>query len=186
MANAKNVEQQRSRGYPVRVSVGPADLLGLGPFSLMRRMSEEMERMLDRSESSAEEGRIAWVPVIEVAEQEGKYLVRAELPGVKPDDVKLEITNDAIVLQGERKFEQEKTAEGGIHLTERRYGRFYRSIPLPEGANAEQAKARFENGVLEITVPLEQKPQKRQIPIEASSESKQTPQGAQQAPEKAA
>ena len=56
MANAKNVEQQRPRGYPVRVSVGPADLLGLGPFSLMRRMSEEMERMLDRSESSAEEG----------------------------------------------------------------------------------------------------------------------------------
>jgi HSP20 family protein len=174
MAKLRSEQQspQRTGGYPLRVAVGPTDLLGLGPFSLMRRMTEEMDRMLARSAGGTEEERIAWVPVIEVVEQNGNFVVRAELPGVKSEDVKLEFTNEGIVLQGERKFEQEAT-EGGIHLTERRYGRFYRSIPLPEGANGEQAKARFDNGVLEIKVPLEQKSQRREIPIEAPSQGAQ-------------
>ncbi len=180
MAKVKSEQQnlQRSGGYPLRVAVGPTDLLGLGPFSLMRRMTEEMDRMLARSAAGTEEERIAWVPLIEVTEQGGNFVVRAELPGVKPDEVKLECTNEGIVLQGERKFDQE-VSEGGVHLTERRYGRFYRSIPLPDGAKGEQAKARFENGVLEITVPLEQKSQRREIPIEAvhGTEASQGQQG---------
>ncbi len=189
MARVKNDEHQapeRAGGYPLRVSIGPADLLGMGPYSLMRRMSEEMDRMLARSAGATEEERIAWAPVVEVAETQGDFIVRAELPGVKPEDVKLEVTGESIVLQGERKFEQEKQGEGGIHLTERRYGRFYRSIPLPEGANVDQAKAKFDNGVLEIRVPLEKKAQRREIPIEGSSQREQSAQTGQKTPEKVA
>ena len=69
----------------------------------------------------------------------------------------------------EAKVERDET-QGGVHLTERMYGRFYRAIPLPEGAKVDEAKAKFEKGVLEITVPLEEpRNQTREIPIEASS-----------------
>jgi len=93
-------------------------------------------------------------------------VVRAELAGLKPDDVKLEIENDALVLHGERKYEREEE-KGGVRRTEMRYGRFYRTIPLPEGANPDQARAKYENGVLEVTIPVsEPKNQRKQIPIQ--------------------
>src|SRR6185295_1138195 len=92
-------------------------------------------------------------------------------PGLHPDDVKLEITDDAIVLEGERKGEREEN-KGGLHVTERRYGRFYRAIPLPEGAKTDDARAKFENGVLEVTVPIELlKSKRREIPIQGGSQA---------------
>jgi HSP20 family protein len=94
---------------------------------------------------------------------------------LKPSDVKVEVTDNAIILQGERKDERDET-KGGIHVTERHYGNFYRSIPLPEGAEAEKARARFENGVLELTVPIQQQQKKSHvIPIETSSPSSTAP-----------
>ena len=78
-------------------------------------------------------------------------------------------TDHAVMLQGERKVEREETKDG-VHLTERRYGRFYRSVPLPEGAKIDEARAKLDNGVLELKVPLqEQRNKPRQVPIEASS-----------------
>lgn len=79
----------------------------------------------------------------------------AELPGLTENDVKVEINNDVLIIQGERKVEQNKT-EGGAHLTERQYGQFYRAIALPEGADAEHANAEMQNGVLHISVPVAQ------------------------------
>jgi HSP20 family protein len=150
--------------------IAPMDLFRMNPFSLMRRMTEEMDRVFGDAGQERERGGDAfWAPAVEVSQREGNYVVRAELPGVKPEDVKLEIENDALVLQGERKIEREED-RGGVHRTEIRYGRFYRSIPLPEGANVEQARARFENGVLEVTVPVpEEKVQRKQIPIQSGS-----------------
>jgi hypothetical protein len=79
-----------------------------------------------------------WSPAIEVSQGDGKYNIHAELPGFEPKDVKVDVENDALVIQGERRFEQEEK-EGGVQRTERQYGLFYRSIPLPEGAKVEQA-----------------------------------------------
>jgi HSP20 family protein len=85
--------------------------------------------------------------------------------------MKLEITDDSVVLSGERKSEHEQT-KGGVHVSEWSYGRFYRTVPLPEGAKTDQARTRFDNGVLEITIPSEQaKSQRREIPIEGSGKS---------------
>ena len=111
----------------------------------------------------------AWAPAIEVQERDGKHIVHAELPGLSPDDVKVEIENDLLVIQGERRSEQQSTEEGS-RRTERHYGRFYRAIPLPEGANAEQAHASFRDGVLEVSMPVTQaQPRTRKIPIESNA-----------------
>jgi HSP20 family protein len=93
----------------------------------------------------------AWSPQVEVFEQGGRLVVRADVPGLKKEDLKVEVTNDALILQGERKQEREDTREGFYH-TERSYGRFYRAIPLPQGASAEGATASFKDGVLEVSL----------------------------------
>ena len=141
----------------------------MNPFSLMRRMSEELDRALSSEGRYGTNGGVLWAPTIEVSERDGKYVVHADLPGLKPEDVKLEVTGDALVLQGERKIEREEN-RGGVHRTERRYGRFYRAIPLPEGAQTDKARASFENGVLEVRVRVPQhQSSSRQIPIESRS-----------------
>lgn len=164
-------------GYPAGMLISPGDFFRMNPFSLMRRMSEEMDRVmgefgLNRSDSATS----VWSPAIEVSQNDGKYVVRAELPGLNPADVKLEITDEAVILQGERKVESHEN-KGGVKVTERQYGRFYRAIPLPEGAKVDEAKAKFENGVIEVTVPVPaQKEKRRQIPIEATTPAQgQTP-----------
>ncbi len=166
---------QRRGEYPFMLA--PQEFFRANPFSLLRRMTEEMDRVfqevgLEREGSSG----TGWSPAIEVSQREGKYNIHAELPGLEPKDVKVEVENDALVIQGERRFEQEEK-EAGMQRTERQYGLFYRSIPLPEGAKVEQAKAKFHNGVLEVTIPVpEQQGNRRTIPIEGESISSKPPQ----------
>jgi HSP20 family protein len=129
-----------------------------GPFQLMRRMMEEMDRLVEAMKP--------WSPAIEVARRDGSLVIRAELPGLGKENVKVELTPDGLLIQGERKEEHAEEQEGVLR-SERRYGRFSRTIPLPDGASAEQAKAQFNNGVLEVTVPVpEAKVRRREIPIE--------------------
>ena len=109
------------------------------------------------------------MPAIEMNERDGQLQVQTELPGLKPEDVKVEITDGALVIRGERKYEHEENKKG-VYRSERRYGQFYREIPLPEGADVEQAKAQFNDGVLEIKVPVpEQMSKRREIPIASGS-----------------
>lgn len=145
-------------------SWSPGELFRLNPFELMRRFSEDM----DRAFTSQWQGRgqaQGWSPAVEVREHDGKLEVCADLPGLKQEDVKVEVTDEGLVIQGERKREHEENREG-YHRSERSYGQFYRLIPLPEGANVDQANAEFHNGELRVTVPLaERTPNRRQIPI---------------------
>jgi len=165
---ARTSQSAASRRMQDPVAFLPRDLFSGSPFSMMRRMSEEMDRMFADFgfARSLGEGK-GWAPAIEVAERESNYIVHAELPGLKPEEVKVDVTDDAIIIQGERKSMRDEN-KGGIHRSERRYGQFYRSIPLPEGANTDQIKANFDNGVLEVTVPMPPPPQvnRRQIPIQ--------------------
>jgi len=93
-----------------------------------------------------------WSPAIEVNQQNNELVIRAELAGIKKNDVNVDISDDEITISGERRQEQE-TERGGVYRSERRYGSFTRTIPLPEGAMADQAKATFKDGVLEIRMP---------------------------------
>lgn len=149
----------------------PSDLFTMNPFAIMRRLTDEMDRAF-YGFGGQEPG--AWSPAIDVREHEGNIVVHADLPGLNKDDVKLDVTEDFLVIQGERKHEQEEH-RGGHYRSERSYGSFYRSIPLPQGANIDQAKANFNNGVLEVSIPIPaEKRKSRSIPIEgASSERKQ-------------
>jgi HSP20 family protein len=93
-----------------------------------------------------------WLPDVEMLQRNNDLVILADLPGLAKGDVTIDITEDAAALQGERKreFEEDKA---GIDRCERSSGSFYRSLPLPEGAMTDQAKATFKDGVLEITMP---------------------------------
>jgi HSP20 family protein len=146
----------------------PFGLFDDNPFSTLRRLQKEMNRAFPGGTSDV---TTAWTPPVEVSYRDGNLVVSAELPGLTDKDVRVEINNDMLTIEGERQVEEEKT-EGGVHMTERRYGRFYRAIALPEGADAQQAKAEFQNGVLQITVPVpEAQKNQRQIPIQSSASS---------------
>jgi HSP20 family protein len=162
----------RRRSSLLDFEITPQEFLSSNPFSLMRRMTEEMDRVIQEFGLERDGGnRASWTPTIEVTEREGKYDVRAELPGLSPNDVKVEVANDALIIQGERKVEHEEK-DGGMQRSERQYGLFYRSIPLPDGADIEHANAKFQNGMLEVTIPVpQQKEQRRSIPVESDTKS---------------
>jgi HSP20 family protein len=139
-----------------------------GPFSMMRRLSEEMDRAFGNAFGGwmgrGEHG--VWSPAVEVRERDGNIEVTAELPGMKKDDVKVECTDDGIVIEGERRHEHEEN-EKGYHRSERSYGHFYRLIPLPTGADPERAKAEFKDGLLQVRVPIQENKRRKSIPISA-------------------
>jgi len=178
---------QQSRGNiarhnawtPSMFSLGPREFFSTSPFELMRRFSEEMDRAFENfgfAQGGSSNSQNWWAPALEVFERDNNVVVRAELPGLNKDDVKVEVTDEGLIIQGERKREHEDRGEGW-YRSERSYGQFYRHIPLPEGANYDQAKAQFENGILEIEVPVpESNRRRRSIPIETGGKS-QTAQG---------
>jgi len=142
------------------------------PFSMVRRLSEEMDRMIERIFGAPfgpargfGEAAGAWLPPIEVRERENHLEILADLPGMNKDDVKVEVTPESVVIEGEKKREEEKE-EAGVYTTERSYGHFRRVIPLPEGAETDKAKAEFKNGVLQIRLPYPEEHRKsKRIPI---------------------
>jgi HSP20 family protein len=136
--------------------------IGLSPFSFLRRMIEDLDRMFDEFGGAGGRellrgpfpgGDVMWMPQMEVLERDGNLVVRADLPGLRKEDVRIQVMDDALVIEGERRREVEEE-RGGAYRSEVVYGSFRRAIPLPEGVKAEDAEARFENGVLEIRVPL--------------------------------
>jgi HSP20 family protein len=174
---------RQSGGLQRRSSAAPAGIgpLGLSPFSLVRRMLEDMDRVFEGfgsfrggpigavgAGSTGGLGQV-WSPAIDIFEREGRFVVRADLPGLSPDEVRIEVRDDALVLEGERKSEVE-VEEEGLYRSERVYGRFSRVIPLPQGADLDKAQARFENGVLEIEIPQrEDASRRRRIEIQGGS-----------------
>jgi HSP20 family protein len=160
-------EVQRRGPYSSLFSTNPAEFFSLSPFSLMRRFTEEMDRMFQGAGGRREDMAL-WSPTVEVMERDGKLEVVADLPGIKESDVKVQVTDEGLVIQGERKREHEEKREG-YYRSERSYGQFYRLIPLPEGANPDQAHAEFRNGELRVSLPVPTQQRKvRQIPISAS------------------
>jgi HSP20 family protein len=150
-------------------ALSPSAVLSMSPFELMRRFTDELDRAFEGLglARGAGGGEIEmWTPSVEVFERDNNLVVRAELPGLDKDDVRVELTDDGLVIEGERRHEHEERLEGG-YRSEIEYGRFYRLIPVPEGANIDQAQARMNNGVLEVAIPMaEARRQRRSIPVE--------------------
>jgi HSP20 family protein len=128
------------------------------PFELLGRMTSEFDRTFGESGWPAFRahrltGSAAWSPNIDVFEKDSLLVARVDLPGMKKEDVKVEVSDGHLTISGERKHETEETKEN-FYRCEREYGSFYREILLPEGATLNDVKAAFENGVLEVSVPL--------------------------------
>jgi HSP20 family protein len=166
-----------SRRSPSPLS--PLSMLG-NPFGMMRSMMDQMDRLfedftgtsLGRQRSTSAPSALQgtgggygttslWYPQIEVSERGNNLVVCADLPGMKKEDVQLEVHEDHLVLQGERRNEASQN-QGGLYRTERSYGSFYRAIPLPDGVDPDQVKATFKDGVLEVTVPVPSRQQQLQ------------------------
>jgi HSP20 family protein len=132
----------------------------INPFSVVKRFGEEMDRLfsdygLNRDwipPALVGEGGRTWQPQVEIFEHDGELVVRAELPGLNKEDVKVELTDDGLTIHGERRSEHEENGEG-YYRSEFSYGSFRRRVPLPEGANPDDATAKFHDGVLEVTMP---------------------------------
>jgi HSP20 family protein len=151
----------------------------MNPFSVVRRVFDDMDRAFGWPANGGQESRMrldgGWQPCVEMLTRNSDLVVRAELPGLTKDDVNVELTDQGLLIRGERKQEQQENREG-FYRSERSYGMFSRLIPLPEGAKAEEAKAKFDNGVLEVTIPMTEQPNKsRKIPIEGTSQNQAQP-----------
>jgi HSP20 family protein len=183
-AMTKKSEEARQETSPARRDEWFPSGLSRRPFEFMRRFSEEMDRLFAdfnfgrdwlapslgdlAPRGFGDIGQTLWSPQVEMFERDGQLIVRADLPGLTRDDVKVEVTDNSINLSGERKSEREEK-DAGYYRSERSYGSFYRSIPLPEGVNADDANATFKNGVLEIAMAAPQaKPRGRQLEIKES------------------
>ena len=124
------------------------------PFALWQK---EMSHLLDRFGRDLGTGTTDFgfenvTPKVEVTEKDKKYIVRAEIPGIKESDINVTLRDNNLILEGERKSETEKD-EGGFYRSEFTYGSFYRAIPLDEDVNANTVKAAYKDGIL--TVDLE-------------------------------
>ncbi|HET9530704.1 MAG TPA: Hsp20/alpha crystallin family protein [Blastocatellia bacterium] len=182
---------RQGAAMPSLFSANPFDLMRMSPFALMRRFTEEMDRIFEdfgmggklpatQSTGGSWQGAGFFAPQVEVFEREGQLVVRADLPGLTKDDVRVEVTDNGVLLEGERRYEHEEN-QGGVYRSERSYGSFRRLVPLPEGVNAENAEATFKNGVLEITMQApQQQTRRRQIEIQGEGGSEAQSQTRQQ------
>lgn len=143
------------------------------PFTALQRFADEVDRMfsdfgMGRGQagispwSSTERGM--WAPEIETYQKGDQLVIKADLPGLSKNDLSIDVTDNAVTIQGERKAEHKDEREG-YYRSERSYGSFCRVIPLPTGAITEQAKANFRDGVLEITMPAPPASKGRRIEI---------------------
>ena len=151
-----------------RPSMGLAPRGFMSPFGLLQEMSNEMSRLFERfpfGMGGMEMARDVWTPQVDVLRKGDNFIVRADLPGLTKDDIAVDVTEDHLTIRGERREEREEEREG-YYWHERSEGSFYRTIPIPEGADIDRAAARFENGVLEISLPAPREEQRRGRRIE--------------------
>jgi HSP20 family protein len=120
------------------------------PFGELHELRTRFDRMFHELSGDAER---AWVPAIDVVREDGHLVVRADIPGIKPEEVKIEVEDDILTVSGEHMKSKVEKDEHYVRR-ERRYGSFSRSLALPTGVNAKQIKAVTKDGVVEVTIPL--------------------------------
>lgn len=136
------------------------------PWSLLNQLQKELERA---HEGSPNEGTIAtaeWSPSVDIKEDADKFVLQADIPGVKPEDIDVNMENGVLTIKGEKKTEA-KTEQEGYKRVERTYGTFYRRFSLPDTANADAISAKSKHGVLEIVIPKREAVKPKKISVES-------------------
>ncbi|UCE63714.1 MAG: Hsp20/alpha crystallin family protein [Nitrospirota bacterium] len=136
---------------------------------LQNRISTLFGRAPVRKEGDKQEAlRVAeWAPLVDITEDEKEYTIKAELPDVKKDDVKISVQNDVLSITGERKYEKEEKGKK-YHRVERAYGSFSRSFTVPEDADADRVSAEFKDGLLQVHLPKSEKVKPKTVEVKVS------------------
>jgi HSP20 family protein len=138
------------------------------PWNSVEQLRREMTRMLDNSSSTEETSNIAtsdWIPAVDIKETDKEFLIHADIPGVDPKDIDVHMEDGMLTIKGERESETKENREGYKRI-ERHRGSFYRRFSLPDTANADKISAKSHHGVLEITIPKQEKAQPRKIQVQ--------------------
>jgi len=134
------------------------------PFQELNEFSNRLGSVFGRSPATRENENYGWAPAVDIIEDEKEFLVKAELPEIKKEDLHVSVQNGVLTIRGERKFEKEEKNKR-YHRCERSYGTFTRSFSLPEGADATNVKAEFKNGLLQIHMAKSEKARAKQIEV---------------------
>ena len=139
------------------------------PLRELNSLQSEMNRLFNTvfdTPSNSSGGNVLrrWMPAMDLVESGDHFVLRADLPGMGEDDVNIELEDGVLTVSGERKAEHEETKEG-FHRVERSFGRFSRSLTLPQGVDPEAVTASFDRGVLEIRIPKPEQRKPRKIAI---------------------
>jgi len=139
------------------------------PFRELEDMSDRLNRMFSRPALPRTNGKETmvvadWVPSVDVSETDGEYQIKAEIPDVKKEDVRVTLEDGVLTIQGERKQEKEEKGKK-YHRVERSYGSFVRSFTLPDLVDEEKVKAEFKDGVLNLHLPKSEKPKPKAIEV---------------------
>jgi len=130
------------------------------PFREMTNFEDQFNRLW-RGVADGGKRQESWLPAVDVFDTKDAVVLKAELAGMKPDDIQIEVEDNVLTIKGERRFE-EKVEEDRYYRVERRFGSFQRSLALPQGVRSEDIQASYEDGILEVRVPKaeEEKPKK--------------------------
>lgn len=131
------------------------------PFAELGEMRSRLDRLFDEWLDGHER---AWTPAIDVVREDDHLVLRADLPGIKPEEVKLEVEDDILTVSGEHRESKEEKDKQYMRR-ERRYGSFSRSMALPQGIDAKKIKAKTHDGVVEVTIPLPKEAKKEPVRI---------------------
>jgi HSP20 family protein len=138
------------------------------PWNYLDLLHRDFDRLAgDRRRSSDDESVADWTPAVDIIEEKERFVLRADVPGVRPDDIDVSMDNGLLSLSGVR-HPIAREGESGLQRLERTTGRFLRRFTLPETANAEAITARCADGILEVTIPKAPEVQARRITVEAA------------------
>ena len=135
------------------------------PFRDITSFRDDINRLFSRNFGEGN-GTQTWAPAVDVFDTKDAVILKAELPGLTADDVDVEIDDNVLTVSGERTF-ADKVEDGHYYRLERSYGKFSRSLTLPQGIKADEVSANFANGVLEIRVPKADEVKPRKVAIGA-------------------
>jgi HSP20 family protein len=161
-------EPDKGHGKHEKEEVTVMAIIRWNPVRDLLGIQEEMDMLLGdvfgTPRRRDETGMVRWAPRVDIAEENGNYELVADLPGLKKDDIKIEIHDNVLTLRGEKKLEQEKK-DKNYRLAERYYGEFVRTFTLPDNVNKDGIEAEFKDGVLKLTIPKTEQPKPKQIEV---------------------
>jgi HSP20 family protein len=141
------------------------NLATLDPFRDLFDLQRSINQLFGEASSKRQDTAIsAWTPAVDIFEDEESFVIKAELPEIGPEQVKVNLENNTLSITGERRIENEDKREG-YHRVERSYGQFYRSFTLPPNVNADAINAQFKDGVLRLTIPKREESKPKQISV---------------------